>query len=266
MLLHDISAGDEVRLELIINDTPYQIPTHAVDVAPGKVWIEVFRFEKQVIDLSDPKFYHIRYNLHGYDKAKLPYCWDDMELSMEMHNGLSCYLLSCSPFKSAGRAENKRMKDRVKVSVPAELQWRQKNFNIPVTLYDISDSGVAFLANEDAPLINERIIVEIREMIQERKFWIKMECVCVRKMPKDGNILYGCKFQIIDQRLLEYIFAKHMQVRAAEVAESRRLAEEERLRLEAQQQQKEKEQKEKAQKEQEKDAQEQKEQAKKQQA
>lgn len=235
MFLHDIVVGDEVRLEIIINDQPYLIPMRAVDVKPCKVWIEAFQFDGQIIDLSERKFSHLKYNLHGYDKAKMPYCWDNMDLSLDKSNNRSCYLISCSSFKSEGRPENKRMHDRVRVSTPAELQWRKENFNVPVMLYDLSDKGVAFLANEEVKIVDERIILEIRETIQDRSYWIKMECLCVRIMPKDGRFLYGCKFQILDQKLKDYIFAKQMQVRAEEMTEIRRKEEEERVRLEAEQ-------------------------------
>lgn len=222
MFLHDIQTGDELRLELFLEGHSYFIATAALHTENEQVWIQAFPFQGSVFDFTDKKYSAIRFHLHGYDKNREPVCWKNVQLTMDTYQGASCYRISCQHFHSMGIEENRRARKRIPVSGPAELLWRDEGVNLTVKLYDISGSGVAFLTDKGLDLVGEHLIVEIKETVLERSYGLKMECVCVRKVKKEKQYLYGCRFQIVNYRLLEYVFCKHLEVRARELAEKRK--------------------------------------------
>jgi c-di-GMP-binding flagellar brake protein YcgR len=221
MFLHDIRIGDKLNLELIIDNKSYIIPNQAIATQENQVWIDAFQFGGAVIDFSNKKFANIRFHLHGYNAKKVPFCWKNVQLTLDDHEGRQCYLVTCKQFHSMGSEENRRNEQRVLIKTNADMQWRKGGYSLPVALRDISDSGVAFVSPQQMNLKGEHLVLELNETVLANKYWVKMECVCVRIEKKENHYLYGCKFQVVDQKLLQYVFSKRMEARAKELAEQK---------------------------------------------
>lgn len=142
--------------------------------------------------------------------------WKNIELkTVERDDGIQ-YSLKTSQFNNIARQDDRRMNERIVIQKPGHVFDGSSENGVQVLIHDISDVGVSFFVSEKYDPKSPQLVVRIKDMIDDKKFDLKVNCTISRTSSCAGSMLYGCRVLGDNRDYQLYRFLKVLKSRQRE--------------------------------------------------
>lgn len=222
MKVTELKEGTELTLEIIWGETSYEIPTKIVLSMAGRVFIQSFSYKGQTLDLSNPSFRGMAFNIYAKpEEDGVRLVWRSVTLEMRTVKAKIFYEVKTSTFCADGQECERRDAKRIRIGVPGVVRIPHENREVDVEIYDFSHDGLAFFLDEDIKLIGSMLEIYFEETVRNHPFAVRLDARCVRKQ-KGEQILYGCQVRVLDKEATAYLTQKTMDVQMEAIEKKRR--------------------------------------------
>lgn len=137
--------------------------------------------------------------------------WRSVDLETVPYEDKICYEVTTKSFNNEAQDTCRRVDVRLNVKKDAVCFLGKAK--IPVQIENMSLNGLAFSYPEEIGLVNNRIIIEIKDQVTGDDYELTLFCRCIRKAEmKDAagkvtGYLYGCKISRQNYKYVGYLDA-----------------------------------------------------------
>lgn len=212
MELLDLKEGAKLILEVVWGSTKYEIPTTVAASTPDGVLIAPFTYKGKVLDFNSRYFNNMVYNIYYINNSNTRITWRSVLINTLKMNNKNYYIVQTNNFAKFSSSGERRDHKRIPLNIKGSIIKMPDNNEVlyPVTIADISDNGISFLALPGMDIYNKKLKVYLNDFVRGEDFNLIIMCTCVRRMTQNGLELYGCKIQTPPQDLLAYVFLKQL--------------------------------------------------------
>lgn len=216
MLLSRLENGSIVNLELVTEDSKYELISRVSGASKNALLVEILSSERQLASLKKSDYIHAVYNLYADDTDGKRIGWHNVDVRSINYKQHSYRGIFTKSFNQNSSLTDRRTSERIKlVNMFGQVRSNDGSLH-EVTLYDISNTGIAFLC-EDDEFLNKRIMVHLEDEINNKYYNLNVNCTCIRTGKADGKTLFGCSIAEADMAYLNYIFAKKLSFKKANI-------------------------------------------------
>lgn len=214
MTLQDLKSGDEVTIEIVQLNETEEFTTTVIGSNDTGVLVAAYKKDGVVFELNSRKNKNCTFNLYCVDEhTGERRIWKGITIATINHKQLSMYALVISNFGRYGGSGERRQTSRMRIDKDGIIAQGNEKGRHYVTVHDISDNGISFVASELDKQIEGGLRILMDDQIRGHYFRLEIPCQCVRRQEMEGQTLYGCKILTADKRLMEYISLKRMEMR-----------------------------------------------------
>lgn len=212
MVLQDLNLGQEVILQIKWGDASHDLKTEVVGSNESGLLIKPFIYNGVVINLPENKVKDIIFNIYANDPVtSARMAWKNASVKPVSYKGRTYYACTVNDFQKFALSSDRRADIRMPLNIRGTMS--AKDFeNIPVVIYDISDSGVAFLLDKNMTLPLGVINLKFVDTVRGNTFTINIKCRPVRERANGQDSLYGCRMLEVSNEVLIYICMKRMDM------------------------------------------------------
>lgn len=205
MQLQEVSENSNLIFELSLNGQKFEFPSKCTGVSGNSIFAEPIKIDGRVLNFKSEV--SVTINLVLIRKDKSPIVWKGIGVSVVMVNGKTMYKVIAT---ADGFEMNRRGAFRLFVGISGVAQMGVNKKAVDVIVKDVSETGFAFVSNEN---IDNIIDVPIRLVFSDLNMNFNLSGICVRKVIIDENkIIYGCQLNRENPMLLRYISEKQRQL------------------------------------------------------
>ncbi len=162
------------------------------------------------VDLSKNQLKGRSYNIYGLDDRKNRYVWKGVNIDCRKTDRHMYYVLTASAYNRDGKISDRRVYSRIPVGMIGNIQIPEIKKIFAADIYDISNSGIAFVSDANLDIIGSVVEVEFEDEIRGHTFTVSVNGKVTRKTEKGDQLLYGCKLLTEDKIVANYVYIKKM--------------------------------------------------------
>jgi len=198
MRLSEIPNGEEITLEVIINNARYEFKTTVIEeIDTGGVYAEPVRVQEKVLSFASD---NVVVNIILYRTEKAPIVWRHVIVETVVYRKNTVYRITSA---TSGLEENRRNAFRLPVGLPGVAQLGSNRKAADVLVKDVSELGFSLVSVDDIENF-EGILVRL--VFSDGNTTLSLTGLVVRKVKQDdGRFLYGCKLNSKMPALAKYI-------------------------------------------------------------
>ena len=214
MTIEQLSAGQEVTLEVIIGGSSFEIKTEVVGTnADTGVLVLPYVYNGQVVDftLGSPK--SLSFSFHCIDsQTGGRVVWKNVSVSLVNFKGVDYYAIDATSFGNIAASSERREDMRVLVNKKGTALVEQgRSFEVEVI--DVSDSGVSFRGDDLFITIGDVVTVNYEDVANNSDFNLSISIRIIRAEVEKNGIFYAGKTLEKDKKLLAYLCFKEMDLK-----------------------------------------------------
>lgn len=210
MTIEQLSAGQEVTLEVIIGGSSFEIKTEVVGTnADTGVLVLPYVYNGQVVDftLGSPK--SLSFSFHCIDPhTGGRVVWKNVSVSLVNFKGVDYYAIDATSFGNIAASSERREDMRVLVNKKGTLLENGRSFDVEVI--DVSDSGVSFRGDDLFITIGDIVTINYDDAANNSDFSLSISIRIIRAEVEKNGIFYAGKTLEKDKKLLAYLCFKEM--------------------------------------------------------
>lgn len=201
MKLSEIQQGEEIKLEVIINNTSYEFKTSVIGEAEGGgIYTSPVRSKDKVVSFASAS---IVVNIILSRQGRLPVVWRRVIVETALYKKHTVYRITSA---TIGLEENRRNAFRLMMGIAGVAQLGSNTKAVDVVIKDISESGFSIISKENIEE-TDNIVVRLVFADEDNKF--SLFGLIVRKVEQsEKQFLYGCKMSQKVPALSRYINEK----------------------------------------------------------
>lgn len=211
MKMSELEKKQELILEIEVSDKQYMLRVSVYANTPRALYLSAVTSGGKYLPLGKKgAFKNAVYNLYIMsDDKRLE--WRSVDLETVPYGDKICYEVTTKSFNNEAQDTCRRVDPRLNVKKEAICYLGQNK--IPVQIENLSLNGLAFSHPEEIGLVNNRIIIEIKDTVTGDDYEITLFCRCIRKAEmkdKSGKVyryLYGCKISRQNYKYVGYLDA-----------------------------------------------------------
>ncbi|MCR4694270.1 MAG: PilZ domain-containing protein [Pseudobutyrivibrio sp.] len=222
MKLEQLKAGQDVVLEVLIGGSSFEIKSKVVGTNLGTgALINPYIYNGQVVDFAKSSPKSMSFSLHCIDPiTDGRVVWKNVSVEVVNFRGKDYYAIDVKSFGSIAASSERRTDSRVDVVRPGTLTMgKNKEIHFNVSVLDISDSGISFVANKTALSVGDEVEIGFSDATKTAEFDLFLNVKIVRAEAMGSEILYAAKILKKDQQLLVYLCFKALEIKSKEKIE-----------------------------------------------
>lgn len=216
MTIEDLHAGQKVTLQVTLGESSFEINTEVVGTNAGTgILVKPYVYKDNIVDFSISAAKDMTFTLHVADsETGTRLAWKNVSLKMVNYKGISYYAIDSKAFGSIAASSERRETNRIKLYVSGQASF--EGIKLPVSMFDISDSGVAFTSSQSQLLtIGDRVVVNFTDIAHETDFNMTLYIRIVRVEENENSTFYAGRILDPDKKLLAYLCFKRMEDKAS---------------------------------------------------
>lgn len=216
MLLDGLMNGSIVNLEMVTEDNcRYEVSSVVSGASKNSLLIEPL--DVRGMSANEPAMDekadgNVIYNIYADDSNGNRVGWYNVTVKSIDYKDKSYKGIWTRCFNQDSVQADRRINDRMKLKDMTGTVETADGVSYEVSLYDVSNNGIAFLADDDS-LLHKSLVVHIDDLINGEIYRINVNCTCVRCAREDGKILVGCSIGEADRAYLLYLYEKKLSYR-----------------------------------------------------
>lgn len=207
MLLSELVTGASVTLIITIEDKQFEFETKVLTKHKKEMLFVPIRKDEKLLNVQGA---NVSVDILFAREDDKPIIWQntDMECVRYKHQ-----IFYAADAQLKGKEFNRRGDYRLYIGEDIHARIGHNGYDIVVHLKDISNSGFAFIFDQDFDKIEEAFVyITYRAQINEKWIELPLYGKVVRKMPlPDGRSLYGCALVKKNEMIGHYINQKQME-------------------------------------------------------
>ena len=136
--------------------------------------------------------------------------WKNVELVTMKRGEAIVYHIKSNAYNAMAIHDDRRKNARVIVRVKGQVYDTSGGYYLDVLIHDISDVGISFYAPSSFTPLTPQLIVVFTDVVNDKQFDLKVDCVISRTHKKAGNNFYGCRIVGEKRDYLLYGFLKRL--------------------------------------------------------
>lgn len=226
MLLHDLSPGQKVSIQVELDGKHFEFPSSVIMVQGDGIYLEPYEFRGSIVDFGAASPGYLFFHLHCMDAANNErQVFKNLHLITKSFGGMKYYFATVREMNKISYSDERRKKTRFPLQGTGEIKLAQtpdqkENYDctIHVQLVNVSERGVAFLLPPDNESLSEGDTLTIRfsDFAMEKDFDLTANCTVVRTSEHEDGILYGCHFTNLSSNMMMYLCLKSIEERIAQ--------------------------------------------------
>ncbi|MGN0407926.1 MAG: PilZ domain-containing protein [Bacteroides sp.] len=205
MRLSEIQQGEEIKLEVIINNTPYEFKSSVIGNADGGgIYTVPVRSKDKVVSFSSA---NVVVNLILTRQGRVPVVWKRVNVETVVYKKHTVYRITSL---TLGMEENRRNAFRLTMGIAGVAQLGVNTKAVDVTIKDLSESGFSIISKEN---IEEPENIVVHLVFSDAGSSFSIFGLIVRKVEYgEDRFLYGCKMNQKVVALSRYINEKQRRL------------------------------------------------------
>lgn len=200
MRLSDITEDGKISFQVKIQDEEKEFQLEYKYCKDNALFTDVIRYNDKVVGFNGNG---LSVDLIYFRQESLPVVWKSVTCKTVSVNGEVLYKIKAA---SEGFELNRRTTFRVFVGAEGTSQIGINKKALDVTVKDVSETGFAFVSNED---MDVNFPCPVRLVFSDLNENFVLIGVVVRKVTvDDGKIIYGCRLSQVNNKLSRYINEK----------------------------------------------------------
>ncbi|SDB35170.1 PilZ domain-containing protein [Eubacterium oxidoreducens] len=212
MYLNELLAGERVFLEMRKDSSVYEVVTTVVGTAQGEerqALLQPFVYKGKVMDLGNQGVDNVVFSLYTVNENKERIGWSNVRIRMIDYKGNKFYAATSQKFHEISDTAERRDNKRIQIDRPATMLDRSENKSYQVTVLNISDTGIAFVTQDDIVLVNRHCRLTFHDEINGSDYELVVDAICIRKERMyNKGYLYGCEVMEASHQVLAYVYIK----------------------------------------------------------
>lgn len=216
MTLQELEKGTDVNLDICFADQSIEIPSRVVGTNENGALILPYVYQGHMIDFGMFKQRGAFFDLYCNDQnTNIRNVFKNVNVSVVEYKNVCYYCISVRAMNSISYESDRRGDTRVPLKgigyINVENDYGGSK-HISVEMQDISEKGIAFLAQEIEEIPTGEFIVNLDTLTNDSSFHLNLHVRVVRRVEKPGWTLYGCKFVHLDKDTLAYLYLRHVEM------------------------------------------------------
>lgn len=213
MLMNQMDAGQQANLQLVWQEHILELNTTIVGMTKEGPLIKPYRYHGEIVDFTDVHKTDIVMNLfytNPADQERLG--WVNVKLTRMQLEDKVYYLVTPNPMGTVAHNAERRNYNRVPLNFKGTVTDVITKETYTVSMVDVNCIGVAFLI-DDVSKLGTNLIVSFEDIIQEKKFVLRLDGMVVRKEETEEGIIVGCRLRNVSNNDMMYIYLKSVDNR-----------------------------------------------------
>ena len=214
MTIDQLTAGQEVTLEVLIGGSSFEIKTEVVGTNDNTgVLLKPYIYNGTVVDFTAGSPKSMSFNLHCIDpESSGRVVWKNVLVKLINYRDVDYYVVDSKNFGTIAASSERRVDERVNVHKPGSAA-KDDLKRMSISVIDISDAGISFIGNQNLFTIGDVVEVNFSDTANDSDFSL---CVVAKinraEVIKEG-IFFAGKIRERDNKLLAYLCFKGMDDR-----------------------------------------------------
>lgn len=194
MKLIDLGVKQKIIIQLVLGEQIIEFHAEVVETDSDFVYITPYMHNGSALKLNITEGADVICNVFADNlNTGQRISWRNIELTTVDKDGKTLYCIKTYGFNTLANPDDRRNNERTIIYVDGIVTDVNTGDSENVTVRDISGVGVAFLALKSYSPKSQQVLVSFTDVIDERTFDVKVECVILRMNEQDGRIIVGCR-------------------------------------------------------------------------
>ncbi|MBP5324388.1 MAG: PilZ domain-containing protein [Pseudobutyrivibrio sp.] len=214
MTIDQLTAGQEVTLEVLIGGSSFEIKTEVVGTNDNTgVLLKPYIYNGTVVDFTAGSPKSMSFNLHCIDpESNGRVVWKNVLVKLINYRDVDYYVVDSKNFGTIAASSERRVDERVNVHKPGSATKDDLN-RMSVSVIDISDAGISFIGNQNLFTIGDVVEVNFADTANDSDFSLCVVAKINRAEVINEGIFFAGKIRERDNKLLAYLCFKGMDER-----------------------------------------------------
>lgn len=207
MKLSELLKNQRITIQLIWGEQKIEFFSNVIENSEAGVFVSPYLHNGSPLELNvknDKGVLCSVFTLNPQDKHRVS--WKNVELSTVRRGRDKVYLIRTNSFNYVAKQDDRRLYERVSVSVNATALDVASKMSIDVTLNDISDEGISFFMDPNFNMQSNLLEVSFTDKLGDKEFNVKVECMVARVEKAAGSLLVGCRVIVVNRDYQLYSF------------------------------------------------------------
>ena len=211
MKLTELLENQRLTIQLLYGEQKIEFFSNVIEKNESLVYVSPYLHNGSELELNIAQEKGVICNLYTNDPwTKHRISWKNVELTTVTRNDKMVYCLRTNGYNHVAKHDDRRKHDRIVVQAKAKVLDGQSKDGVDVIVHDISDIGISFYAPKTFSSNTHQLTVIYSEMINDKKFDVKVECTIARITKKAGNQFVGCRITKENKNYQLYCFMKRL--------------------------------------------------------
>ena len=206
MKLGEITTDYIISVTVVRGETSVSLSTDVLAQGSDCVYVNPFLHGDAMVSFDIPD---IDISMMAVRENAVPFFWNSVTITKDKVNGQVC---QCIRSTGDGVRLNRRTAFRVFVGIEGDCIVIDKNTMVPITVRDISASGIGFIVHsKEDPEFKFGSKVHIRYEDAEMRFKIDVIARVVRREEAEAGYIFGCEFACMYPQIEKYVAQKQLK-------------------------------------------------------
>lgn len=211
MTLAELNKGQSIIVQMIWGERNIEFSADVIETVDKGVYVTPFMHQGAPLDLTIDSHSKVVCNIFAdsTDTGKRV-SWRNVELSTLDRNGRKIYQITTSGYNHMANYDDRRKHDRIVIHKDGKVYDPGTKERVQIKIYDISDIGISFFAAPAFQPSANQIMITFTDIVNDKSFNMKVECVVVRTRESNGLRFYGCRVVGENKDYLLYSFLQRI--------------------------------------------------------
>ncbi len=208
MLIQSIPVGQVITIEVIWGTKGYDLKSTVVGTDGKALLVKPFEYQGNPVELDTDKHRGFQFNVYAIDEEGSRRQWKNVIIATRHTKSSVFYVIRAQSFKQISDSGERRDHIRMPLMIDGTVYDEATRGFINVKIKDISDNGIAFLADTNFQPKTNRFVVYFKDRVKDTFFDLEIHCVKVRLTREATSNLFGCVISEMNREMLAYMLMK----------------------------------------------------------
>ncbi|MDO4188530.1 MAG: PilZ domain-containing protein [Lachnospiraceae bacterium] len=194
MKLSELLINQRLVVQLIWGEKKIEFFTDVIGVDGGAVFVRPYNHNGSPLEINVAPGRGVTCNIFtDHPTTRQRISWRNVELTTVDRAAEKVYCVRTYGFNNVAGHDDRRLHERVVISVSAQVFDEQSVGGVGITVHDISDIGISFYAPSTFIPRSQQLVITFADRIDDKEFNVKVDCVVLRTIVNETNIFVGCR-------------------------------------------------------------------------
>ena len=212
MKLVDLLLNQNVIIQLTWGEQKIEFSSNVIEKVDDVVYVSSYMHKGTELKLNVVDGTGVVCNVYADNSMTgQRISWRNVELTTEDRNGKTLYCIRTRGFNNIASPDDRRYNERTVIDIGGTVKITGTEEETNITVHDISGVGVSFYASKTYSPKVQQVTVLFTDIIDDRIFDVKVDCVITRMNVEEDRTTVGCKLSGENRDYQLYRFIKHLK-------------------------------------------------------